>query len=107
VSADLLVRGPSSCAAIPSRTLLFSQLKVRHELREGPDPSLTPASTLISRVSRWLRDWTQREIVAGDEYSGIRQPSFTALVNDIYVFQYVHSRRDTSSADTAEQACRR
>lgn len=61
-------------------------------------PVLIPASTLISRVSRWLRDWTQRDIVAGDELNGIRQPSFTALVNDIYVFQCV----DLESLRSAE-----
>lgn len=47
------------------------------------------ATTLISRVAKWLRGWTQRDVVPGDENEGLRQPSFTALVNDIYVFQYV------------------
>lgn len=57
-------------------------------LESFPLADLT-ASTLVSRVARWLREWTQRDIVPGDELLGLRQPSFTALVNDIYVFQCV------------------
>lgn len=40
---------------------------------------------------RWLRKWKQRDIMPGDEMSGVRLPTFTALVNDIYVFQCVLS----------------
>ena len=46
-----------------------------------------PAAILLARIGRWSRDWMQRDIVEGDELSGLKWPSFLQLVKDTKNFQ--------------------
>lgn len=47
------------------------------------------ASLLMSRTSKWLQEWHQREMHENDELAGLSWPSFIELIDDIYAFQYV------------------
>jgi hypothetical protein len=51
---------------------------------------MVKTAILAMRSARWRWQWSQRELLPGDEMSGMQDPDFQKLVKDIYEFQYVH-----------------
>lgn len=47
------------------------------------------AAILVSKTAKWVRLWNQRDIVDGDEMTGMQTAGFNQIVSDIYTFQYV------------------
>ncbi|EIW72570.1 hypothetical protein TREMEDRAFT_36788, partial [Tremella mesenterica DSM 1558] len=45
------------------------------------------AAVLSCRASRWLHFWQQRDIIPGDDMTGLRHPDFLTLVHDLHDFK--------------------
>lgn len=67
---------------------------------------MVKTAILAMRSARWRWQWSQRELLPGDEMSGMQDPDFQKLVKDIYEFQYVHYPFHTNLFHHQKQATR-